>query len=152
QLALKHHPDRNPGDHTAEERFKEVNEAYAVLSDPDKRAQYDRYGRVDLPPGMDLGGVGGLFEDIFEGFFGGGGRGGARTRARRGDDLRYDLEISLEEAAQGIETRLQIPRLEACEECRGSGLEPGSKRVPCPTCKGRGQLRYQQGFLTVART
>jgi molecular chaperone DnaJ len=153
QLALKHHPDRNPDDHTAEERFKEVNEAYAILSDPDKRAQYDRYGRVDLPAGgIDFGGFGDLFDDIFEGFFGSGSRGAGRTRARRGDDLRYDLEISLEEAATGVETRLQIPRLETCETCRGSGSQPGSKRETCTTCKGRGQLRYQQGFLTVART
>jgi molecular chaperone DnaJ len=152
QLAMKLHPDRNPGDKSAEERFKEINEAYAVLSDPDKRTQYDRFGRVDLPPGADLGGFGDLFEDLFEGFFGGGGRGPGRARARRGDDLRYDLEVSLVEAATGIETRLQIPRHETCGECRGSGMEPGARREPCPTCKGRGQLRYQQGFLTVART
>jgi molecular chaperone DnaJ len=153
QLALKYHPDRNPGDGQAEERFKAINEAYAILSDPDKRAQYDRYGRVDLPPGgVDFGGVEDLFGDLLEGFFGGGGRGGRRSRARQGDDLRYDLEITLDEAAQGLETRLQIPRLESCERCRGSGVEPGSSRAACPTCKGRGQLRYQQGFLTVART
>jgi molecular chaperone DnaJ len=152
QLALKHHPDRNPGDREAEERFKAINEAYAVLSDPDKRAQYDRFGRVDLS-GVDLGGFGGLFEDLFEGFFGAGaGRAGARTRARRGDDLRYDLEISLEEAATGVEMRLQIPRLEGCDACKGSGVTPGSKKTACPTCRGAGQLRYQQGFLTVART
>jgi molecular chaperone DnaJ len=152
QLALKHHPDRNPGDAHAEERFKTINEAYAVLSDPDRRAQYDRYGRVDLPPGgVDLGGLEDLFGDLFEGFFGGG-RGGRRGRARQGDDLRYDLEITLEEAAKGLETKLQIPRLETCETCKGSGAEPGSGRTQCPTCKGRGQLRYQQGFLTVART
>ena len=152
QLALKHHPDRNPGDTHAEERFKAINEAYAALSDPDRRAQYDRYGRVDLPPGgVDFGGLEDIFGDLFEGFFGGG-RGGRRGRARRGDDLRYDLEITLEEAAQGLETRLQIPRLEVCEACRGSGAEPGSGRTTCPTCKGRGQLRHQQGFLTVART
>jgi molecular chaperone DnaJ len=153
QLALKHHPDRNPNDAEAEARFKEINEAYAVLSDPDKRAQYDRFGRVDLPPGgVDMSGFGDLFEDLVEGFFGGGGRTGRRGRGRRGDDLRYDLEISLEEAAQGVETRMQIPRLEACEACQGAGVEPGSTRVSCPTCRGRGQLRYQQGFLTVART
>jgi molecular chaperone DnaJ len=152
QLALKHHPDRNPGDSEAEERFKKINEAYAVLSDPDKRSQYDRFGRVDLPPGgVDFGGFGGLFEDLFEGFFTGG-RGGGRSRGRRGDDLQYDLEITLEEAAAGIETRLQIPRSESCEACKGSGVEPGTKRVACPTCKGHGQLRFQQGFLTVART
>jgi molecular chaperone DnaJ len=153
QLALKHHPDRNPGDAQAEERFKLINEAYAVLSDPDKRVQYDRYGRVDLPPGgVDLGGFEDLFGDLFEGFFGGGRAGGRRGRARQGDDLRYDLEITLEEAAHGLETRLQIPRLETCDHCQGSGAEPGSGRVACPTCKGRGQVRYQQGFLTVART
>ena len=153
QLAMKHHPDRNPDDRSAEERFKTINEAYAILSDPDKRAQYDRFGRVDLPPGgVDFGGFGDLFEDIFEGFFAGGGRGGGRSRARRGDDLRYDLELTLEEAATGVEPRLQIPRRETCEACRGLGVEAGSKRTPCPTCKGRGQLRYQQGFLTVART
>jgi molecular chaperone DnaJ len=153
QLAMKYHPDRNPGDKSAEERFKTINEAYAVLSDPDKRAQYDRFGRVDLPPGgVDFGDVSVLFEDLFEGFFGGGGRTSSRTRARRGDDLRYDLELTLEEAARGVETRLQIPRLEGCDHCRGAGVEPGSRRVACPSCKGRGQLRYQQGFLTVART
>jgi molecular chaperone DnaJ len=153
QLAMKYHPDRNPGDKAAEERFKTINEAYAVLSDPDKRAQYDRFGRVDLPPGgVDFGDVSVLFEDLFEGFFGGGGRTAGRARARRGDDLRYDLELTLEEAGRGVETRLQIPRLEPCEACRGSGTEAGSKRVPCSTCKGRGQVRYQQGFLTVART
>jgi molecular chaperone DnaJ len=153
QLAMKHHPDRNPGDAEAEERFKAINEAYAVLSDPGKRAQYDRFGRVDLPPGgVDMGGFEDLFGDLFEGFFGGGGRGGRRSRARRGDDLRYDLEITLKDAAAGIETKLQIPRLESCEACQGSGVEPGSGRTQCPTCKGQGQLRYQQGFLTVART
>jgi len=153
QLAMKHHPDRNPGDPAAEERFKAINEAYAVLSDPDKRAQYDRFGRVDLPAGgVDMGGFEDLFGDLFEGFFGGGGRRGGRSRARRGDDLRYDLEITLAEAATGLETKLQIPRLEGCETCQGSGIEPGSSRTQCPTCKGQGQLRYQQGFLTVART
>ena len=113
-----------------------INEAYAILSDGDRRAQYDRYGRVDLPPGgVDLGGIEDLFGDLFEGFFGGG-RGGRRGRARSGDDLRYDLEITLEEAAQGLETRLQIPRLEACETCRGSGAEPGSGRTPVPDLQG----------------
>jgi molecular chaperone DnaJ len=153
QLALQHHPDRNPGDARAEERFKAINEAYAVLSDPDKRSQYDRFGRVDLPPGgIDMSGFSDLFEDLFEGFLGGGRGGSRRGRGRRGDDLRYDLELTLEEAATGVEPKLQIPRLEACEACRGSGVEAGSARESCPTCKGRGQLRYQQGFLTVART
>ena len=148
-LARAYHPDRNPGDKKSEDRFKEISEAYTVLSDPEKRAQYDRFGTVG--GGMGDPGFGTIFEDLFEGFFGGGDRGRSRTRARRGDDLRYDLEISLEEAAQGIETKLQVPRLEACEPCRGSGVEPGSQPETCATCRGQGQVRFSQGFLTVAR-
>lgn len=148
-LARTHHPDKNPGDKKAEERFKEINEAYGVLSDPDKRAQYDRFGTVNGPGGLGDAGFGTIFEDLFEGFFGG--ERGRRTRARRGDDLRYDLEISLEEAADGLETKLQIPRLEACETCRGSGQESGSRPEVCGTCRGQGQVRLSQGFLTVAR-
>ncbi len=149
-LARTHHPDKNPGDKRAEDRFKEVNEAYGVLSDPAKRAQYDRFGTVAGPGGVGDVGFGTIFEDLFEGFFGGGERGG-RPRARRGDDLPYDLEISLEEAAEGVETKLQIPRLEACEPCRGSGSEPGTRPETCSTCRGQGQVRFSQGFLTVAR-
>ncbi len=154
QLALQYHPDRNPGDKKAEERFKEANEAYAVLSDSDKRAQYDRFGTVAAPGGFDASdiGFGTILDDLFEGFFGGAPRGGRRTRARRGEDLQYTLEISLEEAAGGLETKVQIPRLEACETCRGSGLEPGTQPETCPTCQGQGQVRFSQGFLTVART
>lgn len=153
QLALQCHPDRNPGDKKAEERFKEISEAYAVLSDPDKRAQYDRFGTVG-GPGFDVSdlGFGTIFDDLFEGFFGGGGRTGRRTRARRGEDLQYDLQIGLEEAARGLETKIQIPRFEPCETCQGSGLEPGTSRETCPTCRGQGQVRFTQGFLTVART
>ncbi|MBI4587745.1 MAG: molecular chaperone DnaJ [Candidatus Rokubacteria bacterium] len=153
QLALQFHPDRNPGDKKAEERFKEVNEAYSVLSDPEKRAQYDRFGTVGAPGGFDASdlGFGTIFEDLFEGFFGGAPRGGRRTRARRGEDLQYTLEVSLEEAAGGLETRVQIPRHEPCEICHGSGLEPGTKRETCSTCRGQGQVRFSQGFLTVAR-
>ena len=147
-LARAHHPDKNPGDKKAEERFKEISEAYAILSDPDKRSHYDRFGTV-AGPGGDPG-FGTIFEDLFEGFFGGGDR-GRRTRARRGDDLRYDLEISLDEAAEGLETKLQIPRHETCEACRGSGQEPGSRPEVCATCRGQGQVRFSQGFLTVAR-
>jgi molecular chaperone DnaJ len=149
-LARTYHPDRNPGDKKAEERFKEISEAYAVLSDPDKRAQYDRFGTVAGPGGFGDVGFGTIFDDLFEGFFGGPER-GRRTRARRGDDLRYDLEISLEEAAEGLESKLQIPRLEACETCRGSGQEPGTRPEVCATCRGQGQVRLSQGFLTVAR-
>ncbi len=148
-LARAYHPDRNNGDKKAEDRFKEINEAYNVLSDPEKRAQYDRFGTVG--GGMGDAGFGTIFEDLFEGFCGGGGRGRPRTRARRGDDLRYDLEISLEEAAQGLETKLQVPRLEACETCRGTGVQPGSQPEICGTCRGQGQVRFSQGFLTVAR-
>ena len=149
-LARTHHPDKNPGDKTAEERFKEISEAYGVLSDPDKRAQYDRFGTVSGSGGSGDVGFGTIFEDLFEGFFGGGER-GQRTSARRGDDLRYDLEISLEEAAAGLESKLQIPRFESCETCRGSGQEPGTRPEVCATCRGQGQVRLSQGFLTVAR-
>jgi molecular chaperone DnaJ len=150
-LARTYHPDKNPGDKKAEERFKEISEAYGVLSDPDKRAHYDRFGTAPSAGGAgpDMG-FATIFEDLVEGFFGGGG-GGRRTRARRGDDLRYDLEITLEEAAQGVETKLQIPRLESCEACHGSGQEPGTRPEVCGTCRGQGQVRYSQGFLTVAR-
>jgi molecular chaperone DnaJ len=149
-LARAYHPDRNPGDKKAEERFKEVSEAYSVLSDPEKRTQYDRFGTVGAT-GVGDAGFGTIFEDLFEGFFGGGERGRGRTRARRGDDLRYDLELSLEEAAKGLETKLQVPRLETCETCRGTGVEAGSQPETCGTCRGQGQVRFTQGFLTVAR-
>jgi molecular chaperone DnaJ len=150
-LARQHHPDKNPGDARAEERFKEISEAYAVLSDPGKRAHYDRFGTAPGPGGNpgDVG-FGTIIEDLFEGFFGGGG-GARRTRARRGDDLQYRLEISLEEAAHGLETKLQIPRHDTCEACRGGGLEPGTAPETCGTCRGQGQVRFSQGFLTVAR-
>lgn len=150
QLALQYHPDRNPGDKQAEERFKEVNEAYAVLSDPDKRAQYDRFGTVNATGGFEQG-FGTLFDDIFESFFAGSGR-SRRGRASRGEDLQYELAITLEEAASGTETKIQVPRLDRCEACQGSGVEPGSRRTTCDTCHGRGEVRISQGFLTVART
>jgi molecular chaperone DnaJ len=150
-LAMQYHPDRNPGDKQAEERFREASEAYAVLSDPDKRAHYDRFGTA---PGA--GGAGGfdsgfgsLFEDIFENFLGGGR--GRRTRAARGEDLQYELKITLEDAAAGLETKIQNPRLETCETCKGTGSEPGTSRVACDGCGGRGEVRMSHGFLTVAR-
>jgi molecular chaperone DnaJ len=151
QLAMQYHPDRNPGDKQAEERFKEANEAYAVLSDPDKRAHYDRFGTAAPGTGFGDTGFGTLFEDIFESFFTGGG-GGRRGRAARGEDLQYELKLTLEEAAAGVETKIQIPRPEPCATCSGSGIEPGHKREVCETCQGRGQVRLSQGFLTVART
>ena len=150
QLALQYHPDRNPGDKRAEERFKEISEAYAVLSDPDKRAHYDRFGTA--PGGGVDAGVGSLFEDLLENFFAGGGSGrGRRSRGLRGDDLQYELKMTLEEVATGLETKIQIPRLERCETCAGSGAEPGTRPVPCDTCHGRGEVRMSHGFLTVAR-
>ena len=161
KLALKHHPDRNPGDKAAEEKFKEAAEAYAVLADTDKRHMYDRFGHAGLggaaTGGFDptvftgfediLGGLGDIF-GIGEMF------GGQRRRGgpQRGADLRYDLEISFDESARGVETTIQIPRQETCETCRGTGAAAGSKPQTCPQCHGRGQLRYQQGFFTVART
>ncbi len=162
KLALKHHPDRNPGDVEAEEKFKEAAEAYAVLADPEKRSAYDRFGHAGV---SSAGGAGGFdptifadFGDIFGGLrdifgfgdlFGGGGR---RGGPQRGSDLRYDLEITFEESANGMETAIQIPRQEACEACKGTGAAAGSSPTVCPQCGGRGQIRYQQGFFTVAQT
>ena len=150
-LAMQYHPDRNAGNKEAEERFKQINEAYAILSDPDKRAHYDRFGTA---PGAGAGGFdsgfGSLFEDIFENFLGGRG-GGRRSRATRGEDLQYELKITLEEAAAGLESKVQIPRLETCETCRGTGAEAGTRRVACEACGGRGEVRMSHGFLTVAR-
>jgi molecular chaperone DnaJ len=161
KLALKYHPDRNPGDKSAEEKFKEAAEAYAVLADTDKRHMYDRFGHAGLG-GAATGGFDPTvftgFEDILGGLgdiFGIGDMlGGQRRRGgpQRGADLRYDLEISFDESARGVETTIQIPRQETCETCNGSGAAPGSKPTTCPQCQGRGQLRYQQGFFTVART
>ena len=152
QLAMQCHPDKNPNDKAAEERFKQISEAYAVLSDPDKRAHYDRFGVAPgAGGGFDASGFGTLFEDIFENFFASGAR-GRRTRAARGEDLQYELKITLEEAATGIETKVQLPRLEPCATCQGTGAEAGTKRTPCETCRGQGQVRFNQGFLTVART
>ena len=161
KLALKHHPDRNPGDREAEERFKEAAEAYAVLADREKRSLYDRFGHAGVSgPG---GGAGfdptifADFSDIFAGLgetFGFGDIFGARRRRggpQRGADLRYDLEITFAESAQGTDTTIQIPREETCETCNGSGAAAGTSPETCGQCRGSGQLRYQQGFLTVAR-
>ena len=163
KLALKYHPDRNPGNHEAEERFKEAAEAYAVLADPQKRGMYDRFGHAGL--GAAGGAAGGFDPTVFSDFgdilgglgdiFGFGDLfGGQRRRGgpQRGADLRYDLEISFEESARGTETTIQVPRAESCDTCQGSGAAKGSGPTTCPTCHGRGQLRYQQGFFTVART
>ncbi|MBW2505057.1 MAG: molecular chaperone DnaJ [Deltaproteobacteria bacterium] len=158
KLAIQCHPDKNPGDHAAEERFKELSEAYAVLSDGQKRALYDQYGHAGVDQsggfGFSSGGFGGtpfedLFGDIFGDIFGTGrrtGRGG-----RRGDDLRYNLSIAFEEAAFGLETKIQLPRHQHCETCHGSGAKPGTSPVSCPSCSGTGQVRFQQGFFSLTR-
>ena len=157
KLAVKYHPDKNPGDHAAEEKFKEAAEAYAVLSDSEKRARYDRFGHAGVGAGAGGGFDPGFtnIEDIFDLFgFGdmfGGSRGSRRSGAERGSDLRYDLEISLEEAATGKAEQMRIPRLETCDECAGSGAEKDTKAETCTTCEGSGQVRYQQGFFSVAR-
>lgn len=163
KLAVKLHPDKNPGDKKAEEAFKEAAEAYSILGDPEKRAIYDQYGHAGLKGGpsinqdifrefTDIFG-GSIFEDLF-GFgdiFGGGGR-RSRSSARRGADFRYDLHISFEEAVHGTETRIRIPRAENCPSCQGSGAAPGTTKTACTTCNGRGNIRYQQGFLVVSRS
>ena len=150
QLAMQFHPDRNPGDKQAEERFKQASEAYAVLSDAEKRSHYDRFGTVAGPGGFDPG-FGSLFDDIFDNFFGGGGGRGRRSRAARGEDLQYELKLTLEEAASGLDSKVKIPRLEPCATCSGSGSEPGTRSTTCETCQGRGEVRQSHGFLTVAR-
>jgi molecular chaperone DnaJ len=161
--ALKHHPDRNPGDHKAEEAFKEAAEAYAVLADPQKRTMYDRFGHAGVNAGAGAGAgfdptIFADFSDIFSGLgdmFGFGDiLGGSRRRRggpQRGSDLRYDLEITFDESAQGTETSIIVPREETCETCAGSGAAAGTTAETCGQCRGTGQLRYQQGFLTVAR-
>jgi molecular chaperone DnaJ len=156
KLALKYHPDRNQGDKKAEEKFKEAAEAYAILSDGDKRARYDRFGHAGVgggAQGFDPSQFAG-FEDIFGGLgdIFGFGTGSRRAGPQRGADLRYDLEIKFEQAAKGLETHIQIPRHESCETCHGSGAAPGTSPSTCPQCRGTGQLRYQQGFFTMART
>ncbi len=162
KLAIKHHPDKNPGDATAEDRFKEAAEAYAVLADAEKRHMYDRFGHAGVNAtagaGVDpnifngfediLGGLGDIFG--FGDIFGGRRRGGGGPQ--RGSDLRYDLEITFEESARGAETAIQIPRHENCEKCKGVGAAEGSAPTTCPQCRGAGQVRFQQGFFTVART
>ena len=157
KLAMKFHPDRNPDNAKAEEHFKEAKEAYEVLADASKRANYDRFGHAGVDPsaaaaGAGAAGFGGFadaFSDIFGDIFG-----GARTRSGvyRGADLRYNLEIGLEEAARGTETRIRIPTMEQCETCHGSGAKPGTQPTTCSTCQGQGQVRMQQGFFSIQQT
>ncbi len=163
RLAMKLHPDRNPGDKTTEAKFKEAKEAYEVLSDAQKRAAYDQFGHAGVDPAAAAaGGAGGfygagagganfadIFGDVFGDIFGGGRRGGP---AHRGSDLRYSLELSLEDAVKGTEVRIRVPALEACETCHGSGAKPGTQAATCRTCGGHGQVRMQQGFFSIQQT
>ncbi len=153
-LALKYHPDRNTGSKESEEKFKEINEAYSVLSDSEKRAHYDRFGSAE-GAGAGFGaftgaGFGDIFEDIFGDFFGFSGQ--RRTRPARGNDLRYDLDITLEESAFGAEKQIEAPRWETCSTCKGSGSKPGKGPVTCSHCKGTGHVRFQQGFFSVSKS
>ncbi len=157
KLALQFHPDRNPNNPDAEDKFKEASEAYAVLADGDKRAAYDRYGHAGLgggggAQGFDANDLGDIFGDFFGlgEIFGGGTR--KRSRTQRGADLREDINLEFEEAVFGTETKVTVRRHESCEECRGSGAAPGKAPVTCRSCNGRGQVRYQQGFFSIART
>lgn len=160
RLAIQFHPDRNPGDKQAEERFKEANEAYQVLSDPEKRAQYDRFGHAAFQGQQGPGGFGGFdftqgFEEVFSDIFGdffGSGRGRSRSRSRRGDDLRYDLEVEFEEAARGAEKVIKFQRLTVCDACHGTRARAGEGVQTCPNCRGTGQVRTQQGFFSIATT
>ena len=154
KLAMKHHPDRNPDSHEAEDKFKEAKEAYEILSDSNKRAQYDQFGHAGMDTssgGQGFGNFADAFSDIFGDIFGGGG-GGRRTNVYRGADLRYNLEISLEEAARGTETKIRIPTMEVCETCEGSGAKPGTQAATCSMCGGHGQVRMQQGFFSIQQT
>jgi len=159
KLAMQYHPDRNAGDKGAEQKFKDLNEAYDVLKDDQKRAAYDRFGHAAFEQGGgrgpgDFGFAAGGFADIFDEMFGefmGGGRRG-QGGPSRGSDLRYNLEVSLEEAFRGKQTTIRVPTLVACEQCKGSGAEAGSKPITCPTCRGRGRVRMQQGFFTIEQT
>lgn len=161
KLAMKYHPDRNPGDQKAEESFKEVKHAYEVLSDSQKRTAYDQFGHAGVDgaaaggAGAGAGGFGGfgdIFGDIFENIFTGGQGGPGGSRAHRGADLRYNLDISLEDAAKGKEVEIQIPTHVSCKTCNGSGAQKGTKPVNCDTCSGVGQVKVQQGFFTIQQT
>ena len=156
KLAMKHHPDRNPDNPKAEERFKEAKEAYEILTDANKRAAYDQYGHAGVDPSAGAGagaaGFGGFadaFGDIFGDIFGGGRQ---RSNVYRGADLRYNLQIALEEAPRGTQTKIRIPTMAECETCHGTGAKPGTKPTSCTTCGGHGQVRMQQGFFSIQQT
>jgi molecular chaperone DnaJ len=160
KLAMKYHPDRNPDSKESEEKFKEAKEAYEVLSEAEKRRAYDAYGFAGVNPQMGMGGAEGAagfggfaeaFGDIFSDIFGGG-QGRGRSSVYRGADLRYNLEVSLEQAARGTETKIRIPTMETCETCHGSGAKPGTHPKTCETCHGAGQVRLSQGFFSIQQT
>jgi len=161
QLALKYHPDRNHGDKTSEEKFKEINEAYSCLSDAQKRSNYDRYGTAEsmgagfggfgAGSGMGSGAFTDIFEDIFEDFFGTFG-GFKKAKPTKGADLKYNLNIALEEAVFGSEKTIKVPRWQTCDTCTGTDSEPGKQPAVCPNCKGTGHIRFQQGFFSVSKT
>lgn len=162
KLAMKYHPDRNPDNKDAEDKFKEAKEAYEILSDTDKRAAYDQYGHAGVDPnmgggfggGQGFGGFADAFGDIFGDIFGQQGGGGRRAgpQVYRGADLRYSMEISLEQAARGYDTQIRVPHWDECDHCHGNGAEPGSSIETCPTCNGVGQVRVSQGFFTMQQT
>lgn len=161
KLAMKHHPDRNPGSREAEEKFKEVKEAYEMLSDPAKREAYDRFGHAGVDPnagfaggagGQGFGGFADVFGDIFGDIFGGQRGAAGRSNVYRGADLRYAMEISLEQAAGGYTSEIRVPAWETCESCNGSGAKPGTKPKVCHTCGGQGAVRVQQGFFSIQQT
>jgi molecular chaperone DnaJ len=159
KLAMKYHPDRNPDNKEAEEKFKEAKEAYEILTDAQKREAYDRFGHAGVDPSMGGGGQGahGGFSDVFGDIFGdifgaaGGARGG-RSKVYRGADLRYSMEVTLEQAANGYTTEIRVPSWESCEPCHGTGAKPGTKAKACHTCGGQGQVRMQQGFFSIQQT
>ena len=156
RLAMKHHPDRNAGDADSEVRFKEAKEAYEILKDPQKRAAYDQFGHAGVSngaggPGPSADAFSDIFGDVFGDIFGGGRRGG-RSQVFRGADLRYVLDLTLEQAVFGAEVSIDIPRQDTCDTCSGSGARPGSKPETCSTCDGHGQVRMQQGFFSVQQT
>ncbi|MEC8444423.1 MAG: molecular chaperone DnaJ [Pseudomonadota bacterium] len=160
KLAMKYHPDRNPDDKDADAKFKEATEAYEILGDEQKRAAYDQYGHAGVDPNAAGGGFGGgganfsdIFGDVFGDIFGGGGGGrGGRGGPQRGSDLRYTMDLSLEEAVRGVEKKIRVPTLTSCDTCDGSGAKPGTSPKTCSTCGGAGQVRMQQGFFSVQQT
>ncbi len=157
KLAMKYHPDRNPDSKESEDKFKEAKEAYEMLSEPDKRRAYDAHGHAGVSQnagggGQGFGGFGDAFGDIFGDIFGGGRGGGGRSGVYRGADLRYNLEITLEQAARGTETKIRIPSMDECTACKGTGAKPGTSKKSCGTCGGQGQVRVQQGFFSIQQT